>query len=94
MAGQKVIGADAAEIDTPVIVAIAVVKSKGVVVREGAGAKGVVYGLFHGHGDAVNPHLQGDDAAPRHIRQTPIRAYTGAGDAEQRRVLAGRLRLA
>jgi hypothetical protein len=30
MAGQKVVGANAAEIDTPVIVAIAVVESKGV----------------------------------------------------------------
>ena len=81
MAGQKVIGPDAAEIDAAVIVAVAVVESEGVVVREGAGAKGVVYGLFHGHGDAVNPHLQGDDAAPRHLGKPPIRADTGAGDA-------------
>src|ERR1044072_5902419 len=90
MADQKVIGADTAEINTTVIVAVAVIKSKGVVVREGSGAKRIVHRLIHSDRDAVNAYLQSDDAARGHRGKTTIGTDTGARNAEKRRIFAGR----
>jgi len=94
VAGEEIIGADAAEIDAAVVVAVAVVEAEAVVPGEGSGAEGVVDGLLHGDCDAVYSDLEGDDAARGHLDETAAGSNAGAGHAEQGGVFAGCLRLA
>src|SRR4051812_10780766 len=58
MAGQKVVGADTAEIDTAIVVTLPAFEPDRVVVRQCAGAERVVYRLIQNHGYTVNPDLQ------------------------------------
>src|SRR5262245_27992535 len=57
VAGEKVVGANAAEIYPAVIIAIAVVETKDVVVQERSRTQGVVDRLLHRDRDTVNPDL-------------------------------------
>lgn len=89
MAGEKIVGPDAAEIDAAVVVAVTVVEAEGVVVHECAGSEGVINGLLHRDGDTVDADLKSDDAFGCHFGHTPVGTNASTGDAEKGGIFAG-----
>src|SRR5262249_5673553 len=89
MARQKVVGAHAAEIHAPVIVAVATFEAEVVVVEKGSRAERVVDGLLHRDRDAVNPYLQRDDPACGHVGKTRYGRTPAPGTARSAGYLPG-----